>query len=265
VTRARLALAVLATALVAGCTFPPLETRTPTPSPRSSQPTPSPTATPSATAEPSASTQPDPSTIPAFNGGEIVTTTFAGLRVRDLPGTDRRVVTDLLGFDAELEVLMGPIVADELGWYLVRDADPDAPEFEEGWVAAGYEPDANVRSTGRVADETPVIVALSQVGEAQHGPIEVPDEHHIIRWAAVDPEGVRCQFAIMLAAGSAAPVPAIRATVGDALIPGTLPSSFFVAQPTLRGQLFLTAETDCAWTLAVMREETPEPLPTSSP
>jgi hypothetical protein len=160
--------------------------------------------------------------------------------------------------------VMGPIVADDLGWYLVTDADADEPQFDEGWVAAGFEPDANLRSTGRVAEDSPVIVSFAQTGDAQFGPIEVPDERHVIRWVAVDPEGVRCQFSILLAAGSAEPVPAIRATVGDTLIPGILQTSFFVSQPGLRGQLFLTAETDCAWTLAVMREE-PEPEPTPAP
>jgi hypothetical protein len=180
--------------------------------------------------------------------------------VRDLPGTDTRVITGLLSFDAELEVVMGPIVEDGLGWYLVTDADPDEPEFEEGWVAAGFEPDANLRSTGRVAEDSPVIVSFAQTGDADFGPIDVPHERHVIRWVAVDPEGVRCQFSILLGAGSGDPVPAIRSTVGDTLIPGTLQSSFFVSQPALRGQLFLTAQTDCAWTLAVMREE-PEASP----
>ncbi len=243
--------------LAAGCTLPALETATPTPTPTQTPPPPTATAQASVGASPSATA--DPADIPDFTGGDIVTTTFAGLRVRDLPGTDRRVVTDLLGFDAELEVIMGPMLADELGWYLVTDADPDVPDFDEGWVAAGYEPDANLRSTGRVADDSPVIVSLAQTGDADFGPIDVPDEGHIIRWAAVDPEGVRCQFSVMLTAGTGAPVPAIRAPVGDELNAGVLQSSFFVAQPSLRGQLFLTAETDCAWTLAVMREELPEP------
>ncbi len=190
-----------------------------------------------------------------------MTTTFAGLRVRDLPGIDTRVITGLLSGDAELEVVMGPIVEDDLGWYLVTDADPDEPQFEEGWVAAGFEPDANLRSTGRVADDSPVVVSFDQTGDAQFGPIEVPDERHVIRWVAVDPERVRCQFAVLLAAGGGEPVPAIRATVGDTLNPGILQSSFFVSQPGLRGQLFLTVQTDCAWTLAVVREE-PDPTPT---
>jgi hypothetical protein len=257
--RARVRSALLLPTLVAACTMPALESPTPTPAaptvratlPSSPEPTPTEPAGGSPT--------PDMAAIPDFTGGDVVTTTFAGLRVRDLPGTDRRVITGLLSADAELEVVMGPIVEDDLGWYLVTDADPDEPQFEEGWVAAGFEPDANLRSTGRIAEDSPVIVSFAQTGDADFGPIDVPDERHVIRWVAVDPEGVRCQFSILLAAGSGDPVPAIRSTVGDTLIPGVLQSSFFVSQPALRGQLFLTAQTDCAWTLAVIREEPEAP------
>lgn len=246
--------AIVLALLLAACTLPALESPTPTPSPTHGA-TPPQSPEPSPTGPPGSSPTPDVAAIPAFTGGEIITTTFAGLRVRDQPGTDRRVITGLLSFDAELEVVMGPIVEDDLGWYLVTDADPDEPQFEEGWVAAGFEPEANLRSTGRVAEDTPVIVSFAQTGDADFGPIEVPDERHVIRWVAVDPERVRCQFSILLAAGSGDPVPAIRSTVGDTLIHGTLQSSFFISEPALRGQLFLTAETDCAWTLAVMRED----------
>lgn len=247
---------------VTACTFPPAAT--PTPSPTPTQPPPG-SATPSASPpEAIASEAPDLGTIPSFTGGDLITTTFAGLRVRQLPGTEHPVVTDLLGFDAELEVLMGPIVVDELGWYLVSDTDREAPDFDEGWVAAGFEPEANVRSTGAVATESSVVVSLAQTGDAEFGPISIPDEHHVIRWLATDPEGVRCQFSVSLTAGSGDPTPAIRSTVGASAIPGTLQSVFFVGQPALRGQLFLTAETDCAWTLAVIRVD-PDPEPTATP
>ncbi|HEX9609746.1 MAG TPA: SH3 domain-containing protein [Candidatus Limnocylindria bacterium] len=254
-------LALLSALVLAACTLPALESSTPTapPTPGATRP---PSAGPTPTDPAEGSPSPDVAAIPDFTGGDIITTTFAGLRVRDLPGTDRRVITGLLSSDAELEVVMGPIVEDGLGWYLVTDADPDEPQFEEGWVAAGFEPEAYLRSTGRVAEDSPVIVSFAQTGDADFGPIDVPDERHIIRWVAVDPEGVRCQFSILLAAGSGEPMPAIRSTVGDMLIPGILQSSFFVSQPALRGQLFLTAETDCAWTLAVMREDAaPTPAP----
>lgn len=259
--RSALPIAVLLAVLMAACTMPPIESPTPTPAPPTPGATPPPSPEPTPTGQSGASPTPDVAAIPDFTGGDVVTTTFAGLRVRDLPGTDTRVITGLLSADAELEVVMGPIVEDGLGWYLVTDADPDEPQFEEGWVAAGFEPDANLRSTGRLAEDSPVVVSFAQTGDAQFGPIEVPDERHVIRWVAVDPEGVRCQFSILLAAGSGEPVPAIRSTVGDTLIPGILQSSYFLSQPTLRGQLFLTAQTDCAWTLAVVREQ-PAPSPT---
>lgn len=247
-------------ALLAACTIPPIETPTPRPT---SEPTPSattvPPPVPSATDLGAASPGADLEAIPAFTGSEVVTTTFAGLRVRLLPGTEQPVVTGLLGDAADLEVVMGPIVVDDLGWYLVRDADGDEPQFEEGWVAAGFEPDANLRATGQVAADSPVVVSLAYTGDAEFGPIAIPDERHVIRWVAVDPEGEGCRFAISLTAGSAAAIPSIRATIGRGqLIPGVLQSSFFVAQPELRGQLFLTADTDCAWTLAVLREEPQE-------
>ncbi|MEP7081760.1 MAG: SH3 domain-containing protein [Chloroflexota bacterium] len=253
--------AVLLAVLLSACTLPPLESPTPTSAPSTPSATPAASAAPTPTGAPGASPTPDVAAIPDFTGRDIVTTTFAGLRVRDLPGTDTRVITGLLSGDAELDVVMGPIFEDGLGWYLVTDADPDEPQFEEGWVAAGFEPDANLRSTGRLSEDSPVVVSFAQTGDAQFGPIEVPDERHVIRWVALDPEGVRCQFSVLLAAGAGEPVPAIRATVGDALIPGVLQSSFFVSQPALRGQLFLSVQTDCAWTLAVVREEL-EPTPT---
>lgn len=259
--RSRLTAGPLAALVAAGCTLAPLETPSPIPLPTASA-TPTPSAVPTVTGTASSPAVPDQGSIPTFVGAERISTTIAGLRVRDQPGIQTRVIADLLPFDAELEVVMGPIIADDLGWYLVTDVDAEDPEFEEGWVAAGFDPEANLRSTGRIADDSPVVISLAQVGDADFGPIDIPDERHIIRWVAADPEGVRCQFSIFLTAGSDAPIPAIRSPVSGAVIGGTLQSTFFVGQPTLRGQLFLTAETDCAWTLAVMREEPPEPPPT---
>lgn len=258
--RPRVVALLAALALVGACTLPPLETLTPRPSPTPTprSPTPIPTRVPS-----SASATPDLGAIPSFHGRDVVETTFAGLRVRDRPGTDARIVTGLLGDRAALEVVMGPLVVDDLGWYLVTDADADEPAFEEGWVAAGFAPEANLRSTGEVAADSPVVRSLAHVGDAEFGPIPIPDERHVIRWVAVDTSGQGCRFGISLTAGSGPPVPAIRSPVSDnQLVPGVLPSSFFVGQPELRGQIFLTAETDCAWTLAVLREE---PAPSASP
>jgi hypothetical protein len=68
-----------------------------------------------------------------------------------------------------------------------------------------------------------------------------------------------------MAAGSGEPIPAIRATIGNDVVPGTLQPSFFTGQAELRGQVFLTVTTDCAWTLVVMRVPDPEASTSPSP
>lgn len=252
--------ASIAALLTAACTLAPLESETP-------RPTATPLATPTATASatpapsPSATAGPDLTAIPNFVASEVVVTTIDGLRVRQGPGTDRSVITGLLPFNFELEVVMGPIVVDDIGWYQVVDADDDEPDFEEGWIAAGYEPDALLRTTGRFVEGSRFLASLAHEGDAEFGPVEIPHERHVIRWAAVDPERTGCQFALMLAAGGGAPVPAVRSPVTDAVIVGTLQSSYFASQPDLRGQVFITAETDCAWTLVVAREQDPSETP----
>jgi hypothetical protein len=256
--RAVVVFPVVVAAALAACTFPPLETpiATSVATPVASA---SPSAAASTSAGSSASATPDPAAVPDLTGGDIVATTVAGLRVRRLAGTEHPVIADLLPADAELAVVMGPITADGLGWYLVTDADAEPPEFEEGWVAAGFEPEPNVRATGKTADGTPVVASVAGTGDAEFGPFAVPDENHIIRWVAVDPQASGCQFSVMLAAGAGEPLPAIRSPLGADLVVGTLPSSYFVAQPTLRGQLFLSVASDCEWALAIMEERVPEP------
>lgn len=203
--------------------------------------------------------------MPDFGAGEIVTTAIDGLRVRQRPGLRSVVVAGLLPLGAELEVVMGPVLVEEMGWYLVADADADEPEFEQGWIASGFEPEAFLTSGGRIAEGTPYLASFAQTGDAEYGPIEVPDEHHAVRWLAVDPERVRCQFSVLMAAGSGEPIPAIRATIGNDVVPGTLQPSFFTGQAELRGQVFLTVTTDCAWTLVVMRVPDPEASTSPSP
>jgi hypothetical protein len=255
--------AVSIAVIVAGCTFPALVSPTPSPSPvPTAPPTPTPMASPSATLSPSPT--PGVADVPAFGGGEVVATAIDGLRVRQRPGTGAVVVAGLLPLAAELEVRLGPIPVDGLGWYLVADADADEPEFDEGWIAAGFEPEPFLRSTGRTADDTPVVAAFALTGDAEYGPFEIADAEHAIRWIAVDPEGVRCSFAAVLEPAGGEPVPAIRATIGDTVVPGTLQPSFFAAQDSVRGQVFLTVASDCAWALSVVRvppDETPSPTP----
>jgi hypothetical protein len=256
---------VIALALALGaCTLPPLPTPTPSPAPtRSPIPTPTPVARPS----PTPSIEPTPEAVtPTYEAGEIVETTIDGLRVRTLPGTDRPILTGLLPLAFGLRVVMGPIPVDGLGWYLVNDADEREPNFEEGWVAAGHEPDPLLASIGRIADGSPFVASMAQTGDAEEGPIQIGEGDHAVRWVALDPERQRCAFSVSLtAAGGATPVPAIRATVGSGVDRGTLQPQSFAAL-NVRGDIFVTVTSDCAWALAVVRilppaSPTPAPAP----
>jgi hypothetical protein len=200
--------------------------------------------------------------IPDFAAGEIVSTSIDGLRVRNQPGLDRRVVTGLLPGSFELRVVMGPITVDELGWYLVADADPREPDFDEGWVAAGAEPDPLLVSTGAVAEGSPYLASMDQVGDAEQGPIEIGAGDHAIRWIALDPERVRCSFGVSFTpAGGEDAIPAIRATIGSGIDRGTLQPQSFAALH-LSGPVFATVSSDCAWALVILRVP---PGPSSSP
>jgi hypothetical protein len=246
---------------VAGCTFPPLRTPTPTPLPtlaalQTTAPTPSPTA----------SATPSPTPIPAaptFAAGEVVATAIDGLRVRQRPSLSSSVVAGLLPLGAELEVAMGPIVVDDNAWFLVRDARPEAA-FEEGWIASGFAAEPYLVAAGRTKPESPFIASFAQVGDAQFGPIEITDADHAIRWIALDPERVRCQLAVLLASPDGSSVPVIRATVGNGVDPGTLQPGSFAAFG-VRGQVFVTVESDCAWALVVVRVPPATPSPSPSP
>jgi hypothetical protein len=203
---------------------------------------------------------------PDYEAGEIIATSIDGLRVRGLPGVDRPIVTGLLPFAFELVVVMGPIPVDGLAWYLVGDADAREPNFDEGWVAAGYEPEPLLAPTGRVAEGAPYVASMATTGDAEQGPIEIGEGDHAIRWIALDPERRRCTFAVSLAAaGGGEAVPAIRATVGTGVDRGTLqPQSF--AAIGLRGPVFASVTSDCAWALTIVRvpfvpTPTPDPTP----
>jgi hypothetical protein len=252
--------ATLLILLIAGCTLTPLATPTPSPSP-----TPSPIpATPTPEPSPSPTPQPTPDLggIPSFSAGEVITTLIGGLRVRRLPGTESQVVAGLLPLNAQLVVAMGPIVVDGFGWYLVQDADDAEPAFDEGWLAAGYAPDPFLASAGRRAEGTRLIASFAGTAGGEYGPVSIPDEHVEIRWLVRDPESVGCRFAVSLASGGADPIPAIRATVGATTIPGTLQPAYFADESTLRGQVFVTVDSDCAWTMLFERvppESTPTP------
>jgi hypothetical protein len=251
----------VAALLLAACVLPPLPTPTPVPTPTPSptpSPSPSPTPTPSSTPFPT----PDFGAVPSFTAPELVVTRIDGLRIRQRPSLSANVVTGLVPLGARLQVVMGPIPADDLGWYLARDADRAEPEFEEGWIAAGFEPDAWLASTGETRRDAPQLASFAHTGDAEHGPVEIGPGDHLIRWVAVDPELVGCTFAVSLAKGSRDPVRAIRATIGNDLVPGTLQPGSFDALG-VRGQVFIRVRSDCAWTLVIQRAA--EVQPTASP
>jgi hypothetical protein len=244
------AIPILVAPLLAACVLPPpTPTLTPTPSPAVA-PTPAPT--PAASPSPTPAPTPDFGAVPRFAAGELIVTAIDGLRVRQRPGLDGNVVTGLLPLNAELEVAMGPIPADDLGWYLVTDADRAEPTFTEGWVAAGFEPEAWLASTGDVASGSPYLASFAHTGDAEDGPVEIGSGDHAIRWVAVDPEAVTCRLAVSLAEGGGEPVPAIRATIGNDLVPGTLQPTAFDALD-VRGQVFVSVTSDCAWALVIER------------
>jgi hypothetical protein len=249
--------AVLAAITLAACTLPDLATPSPRPSPTPSpSPTPPPpTPSPAPTTEPT----PDRGSVPDFAAGELVATLTDGLRVRQRPGTDAQVVAGLLPLDARLEVLMGPFPADEFGWYLVGDADPAEPSFEEGWIAAGYEPDPFLRSTGSFDPESDAVASLAGAGPAEEGPVQIGEGDHLVRWIAADPERVGCRFAVSLTPAGGDPVPTIRATVGSGVDRGTLQPQTFEALG-VRGPAFVTVDSDCDWALALSRASDPESI-----
>src|SRR5881409_1931015 len=126
-------------ALLTGCFLVPAST----PSPSASPPAGSPSAGPSVSLPPATPTPiptPGPDAVPTFTAGTRVATNASGLRVRSRPGTSQGVI-GLLPSGAKLVVELGPVRVDNFGWYLVRDADPADPAFQEGWVAAGFAPD----------------------------------------------------------------------------------------------------------------------------
>jgi hypothetical protein len=262
VGKARALIGPLVAIMLAACTLPPLETPTPQPTPTA---TPTPSPTPTATATPAPTPTPTPvAVIPDFEAGEIVATAIDGLRVHSLPGVQRPVITGLLPLAFELRVVLGPVPLENLGWYLVADADAREPNFEEGWVATQAEPEAFLSSTGRVVERSPYVASMHATGDAEEGPIEIGAGDHAIRWVALDPERTRCSFALSFTpAGGGDPVPAIRATVGTGIDRGMLQPQSFAAL-RLSGPIFAAVASDCAWALVIVRvpaAASPSPSP----
>ena len=167
--------------LLAGCL---LMEPIPTPTPRATD-TPSPTieATPTAVPTPDTTPAPGLADVPRFDAGGQAATNAPGLRVRARPGVEQRVITSL-GVDADLLIALGPVWVDEIGWYLVRDADSDDPEFGEGWVAAGFEPDPFLIPASFEVRRNPYIAGFAHDADGEFGPVFLPDTNVSIRWIA---------------------------------------------------------------------------------
>jgi hypothetical protein len=247
---------VLALAVAAGaCTVEPSPSASQTlPSPSSAPTeTPSPTPTPTATPIPT----PNQADIPIFAAGTLLRTRTV-VRLRDLPGTQWGVNANLPQ-GALVEAVLGPIRTGGFGWYLVRDTDPAKPSFVEGWVAAGFTPDAFLapEPAATPPPTSPTFVAgYAGVTDGDFGPFRV-EGSTALRWALAvptgRPAGTTCRFTGSLAPQGGKAVTFLTTSVAQAPAPGTVQPSFFAGHPTLRGDLFLHVETDCTWGVTVVR------------
>jgi hypothetical protein len=248
--------------LLAGCLVT-MPTMTATPRGTTSPSQPAPTPPPDPTNVPSPT--PGPNDVPQFSAGAQAATNAPGLRVRSRPGVEQRVITSL-GLDADLLIGLGPVWVDALGWYLVRDADPADPEFGEGWVAAGFEPDPFLIPASFDVRRNPYIAGLAGDADGEFGPLLLPNADVSIRWLAAPPTPNGCSFFVDLSTGRPDVVAAIRATVGGVPAPGELFSQFFAEHAELIDtDLFVTVTSDCSWALTFVRQRAERSEPTPAP
>jgi hypothetical protein len=208
-------------------------------------------ATPSVSlspATPTAAPTPGPGDVPTFIAGAKVITNVSGLRIRSRPGTSQSVMV-ALPTGSKLVVELGPVRVDKYGWYLVRDADPRDPTFQEGWAAAGFAPDPFLVPATFDLAFNPILAGYAHDGDGDFGPVRITDPNVAIRWVASPPGGGGCSFSVDLKPGSGTAVPAIRATVGSTPAPGDLYSQYFAAHPELTGDIFVHVVSQCSWAL----------------
>jgi len=258
VHRLRPAAAVAAVLVLAACGIvePTAGPSASAPASASATPAGEPTATaspPEPSVEPSPTATPNPADVPTYAPGSMVETHIGGLRVRARPGLDERVVTGLLPDGADLLVALGPVLVDGFGWYLVNDADANDPEFSEGWVAAGFNPDPFLVPTVFDLAVNPYVGGAAHDGDAEFGPVRLTDASYQIRWIASPPTIDGCAFAVDLRAGAGSPIPAIRATIGAVVAPGILNAEYFGDHPELTGDIFVTVTSTCSWALTFVR------------
>lgn len=189
--------------------------------------------------------------IPIFLAGDQVASTADGLRIRSRPGTDQLVLLAFLPVGSQMIVELGPVIVDGHGWYLLKDADDDDPAFDEGWVAAGFEPEPFLVPALFDVPFNPILGGFAHDASGEYGPVRVQDANVAVRWVAARTAGREgCSFAVDLVPGSGTPVPAIRATIGGVVSPGDLYASFFAEHPELTGDIFVRVTSDCTWALS---------------
>jgi hypothetical protein len=229
-----------------------------TPTPSQSQPVSSASAAPSVSLPPATPTPvptPGPDAVPTFTAGTRVATNVSGLRLRSRPGTSQSVVAALPA-GSKLVVELGPVRVDNYGWYLVHDADSNAPSFEEGWVAAGFAPDPFLVPTNFDLPFNPILAGYAHDGDGDFGPVRIADPNVAVRWVASPKTADGCSFAVDLRPGSGTGVPAIRATVGSTPVPGDLYSQYFASHPELTGDIFVHVVSQCSWALTFVSTAT---------
>ena len=180
------------------------------------------------------------------------------VRVRDLPGTGWGVAA-VLPPGAVVQVFLGPIRTDGFGWYLVRDADSAKPSFTEGWVAAGFSPDAFIAPdpSAKPPPNSPTFVAgYAGTREGDFGPFRL-EGNTALRWAIAlpigKPGGSVCRFTGTLTPSGGKAVTFLTTSTSDTPAPGTVQPAFFAQHTTLRGDLFLHVTSDCSWAVTVVR------------
>jgi len=248
-----LVLTVLLALIMSGCLFASPSV-TPSMTASASQQA---SAGPSGTvAPPSATGIPTPGLdqVPTFTAGTTVATNASGLRVRSGPGTSAGVIT-LLPTGSRLVVELGPVRASGHGWYLVRDADPDDPTFEEGWAAAGFMPNPWLVPATFDLPFNPIVAGFGLVGSGEFGPVHLEDANYTVRWVASPLTGSGCNFSVDFAPGAGAAVRAVRSPIGSSPVPGNLYGQFFAEHPELIGDLFVSVTSDCSWALTFVRSE----------
>ncbi len=197
--------------------------------------------------------------MPLFAAGTRVKA-LSTLRLRDLPGTQWGLQANLPA-GAMAQVVLGPVRTNGYGWYLVRDVDPAAPDYLEGWLAAGFAPDAFLAASGAQPTPQPAdpifVAGYAQTTSGDFGPFRI-EGSTALRWAIAVPigaqDGSSCTFTGSLTPAGGTPVVFLTTTVDTlAPAPGTTQPAFFAQHATLTGDVFLHVDSDCSWALTVVR------------